>query len=72
MKKPASIPDRSSEAGVALFELFSVEELESRLEFNRRRRKPHGISSVGHGHHQLNPCLGASHDGRFGFSNVPR
>jgi len=73
MKTPAINPKSSKEATVALFELFTVEELESRLEFKKRpRRINHGQPSVNHGHHQLNPCLGPGHDGRFGFSNVPR
>jgi len=34
------------ESQVQLFELFSVEELESRLEFKRKRRNPRGISGT--------------------------
>jgi len=34
------------ESQVQLFELFSVEELESRLEFKRKRRNPRGTSNV--------------------------
>jgi len=37
---------KHEESGVRLFELFSVEELESRLEFKRKRKNPRGVSSV--------------------------
>jgi len=46
---------KQKESQVQLFELFSVEELESRLEFKRRRRNPRGISSVGAGFN-FGPC----------------
>jgi len=37
---------KQKESQVELFELFSVEELESRLEFKRKRRNPRGVSGV--------------------------
>jgi len=37
---------KEKESQVQLFELFSVEELESRLEFKRKRRNPRGVSGV--------------------------
>jgi len=46
---------KQKESQVQLFELFSVEELESRLEFKRKGRKPHGISGVG-ARFNFGPC----------------
>jgi len=36
--------NEQKESQVQLFELFSVEELESRLEFKRKRRNGRGVS----------------------------
>jgi len=46
------------ESQVQLFKLFSVEELETRLEFKRKRRNPRGVPSVNYNFVELivNPC----------------
>jgi len=43
---------KQKESQVQLFELFTVEELESRLEFKRKRRNPRGVSSITQGSQQ--------------------